>query len=136
MNRVVHFEIQAADPERAAKFYRELFGWDIKEWVVPGTDMPEENRYWLVSTGSEDEPGINGGMLFRRGPGPVEGQAVNAYVCTIDVASVDASVKKAVKAGAAVAVPKMPIKGVGWLAYCKDPEGNIFGMMEDDSDAG
>ena len=29
MNRVVHFEIQAEKPERAAKFYREVFGWII-----------------------------------------------------------------------------------------------------------
>jgi hypothetical protein len=30
----------------------------------------------------------------------------------------------------------MPIKGVGWLAYCKDPAGNIFGVMADDPTAG
>lgn len=136
MNRVIHFEIHAADPERAAQFYRDLFGWDIKEWVVPGVEMPKENRYWLVTTGSAGEPGINGGLLFRRGAGPVEGQAVNAYVCTVGVASVDESVRKAVGAGASVALPKMPIKGVGWLAYCKDPEGNLFGVMQDDQDAG
>ena len=27
MARVVHFEIHAADPERAAKFYQSVFGW-------------------------------------------------------------------------------------------------------------
>ena len=136
MNRVIHFEIHAADPERAAQFYRDVFGWDIKEWVVPGVEMPKENRYWLVTTGSAGEPGINGGLLFRRGAAPVEGQAVNAYVCTVGVASVDESVRKAVGAGASVALPKMPIKGVGWLAYCKDTEGNLFGMMQDDQSAG
>jgi predicted enzyme related to lactoylglutathione lyase len=26
----------------------------------------------------------------------------------------------------------MPVPGVGWLAYCKDPEGNIFGVMQND----
>lgn len=136
MNRVIHFEIHAADPERAAQFYRDVFGWDIKEWVVPGVEMPKENRYWLVTTGSAGEPGIDGGLLFRRGAGPVEGQAVNAYVCTVGVASVDESVRTAVGAGASVALPKMPIKGVGWLAYCKDPEGNLFGVMQDDQNAG
>lgn len=136
MNRVIHFEIHAADPERAAKFYGEVFGWDIKEWVVPGVEMPEENRYWLVTTGSEREAGINGGILVRRGAAPAEGQAVNAYVCTIGVASVDECVARALAAGATVALPKMPIKGVGWLAYCKDTEGNIFGMMQDDKNAG
>ena len=136
MKRVIHFEIHAAKPERAATFYKEVLGWDIKEWVVPGVEMPEENRYWLVTTGSEKEAGINGGILVRRGPAPAEGQAVNAYICTIGVASVDQSVAKALAAGATVALPKMPIKGVGWLAYCKDTEGNIFGVMQDDNNAG
>ncbi len=60
MNRVIQFEIHAAVPERAAQFYREVFGWDINKWVVPGVEMPKENRYWLVTTGPQEEPGING----------------------------------------------------------------------------
>ena len=136
MNRVVHFEIQAADPERAAAFYRGVFGWDIKEWIIPGVKIPNENRYWLVTTGSTEEPGINGGLLFRRGPAPMEGQSVNAFVCTIAVPFIDYYLSKALKAGATVAVPKMSIKGVGWLAYIKDTEGNIVGLMQDDLSAG
>lgn len=135
MNRVIHFEIHAADPERAAKFYRAVFGWDVNEWVVPGVEVPNENRYWLAMTGPENERGINGGILFRRGPSPAEGQPVNAYVCTIGVTSLDESVAKALAAEAALALPKMPIKGVGWLAYCKDTEGNIFGLMQEDVSA-
>ena len=42
------------------------------------------------------------------------------------------SLAKATSLGAVIAVPKMPIPGVGWLAYAKDPEGNIFGMMQPD----
>ena len=136
MNRVIHFEIHAADPERAAQFYRHVFGWDIKEWVIPGVEIQNENRYWLVTTGPEAEPGIDGGILFRRGSAPADEQPVNAYVCTIGVPSVDDAVAKALAAGATLAVPKMPIKGVGWLAYCKDTEGNIIGMMQDDKSAG
>jgi predicted enzyme related to lactoylglutathione lyase len=135
MNRVVHFEIHAINPEQAAKFYRNVFGWEIKEWIVPGVQIPEENRYWMVTTGSENKAGINGGMVVRRGPAPAEGQAVNAYVCTIEVASIDEFIEKAVSAGAVITIPKMPIKGVGWLAYCKDPDGNIFGMMQNDENA-
>jgi len=136
MNRVIHFEIHAADPERAAGFYRDVLGWAIKEWTIPGVELPKENRYWLVTTGAEPEPGINGGMLIRRGAAPVAGQAVNAYICTVGVASLEESLAKAVAAGGAIVLPKMPIKGVGWLAYCADPEGNIFGMMQDDKAAG
>ena len=136
MNRVIHFEIQAADPERAAAFYRGVFGWDIKEWIVPGVEIPSENRYWLVSTGPAAESGIDGGILLRRGPAPADGQPVNAFVCTIAVPSVDDFLAKALAAGATVAAPKMPIKGVGWLAYFKDTEGNIVGIMHDDKNAG
>ena len=132
MNRVIHFEIHAADPERAARFYREVFGWDVKEWVVPGGQISDENRYWVATTGPEGEAGINGGILFRRGAPPTDGQPVNAYICTIGVASIDESVQKALTAGAGLAVPKMPIKGVGWLSYCKDTEGNLFGLMQED----
>ncbi len=136
MNRVVHFEIHAADPERTSKFYSDIFGWDIKEWVIPEVEMPPENRYWVVHTGNEKEAGINGGMVIRRGAAPVDGQAVNAYVCTMDVPAVDEYINKVLKKGGSIALPKMAIKGVGWLAYCKDPEGNIFGMLQSDEKAG
>ena len=76
MPRVIHFEIPTDDPERAAKFYRNVFGWEIQKW-----DGPVE--YWLVTTGDEDQPGINGGLMRR--PAGERASAVN----TIDVTSVD-----------------------------------------------
>jgi predicted enzyme related to lactoylglutathione lyase len=42
---------------------------------------------------------------------------------------------KSGKLGGTVALPKMPVPGVGWLAYAKDTEGNIFGMMQSDPGA-
>lgn len=141
MLRVVHFEIHASEPERAAKFYSEVFGWEIKEWKF-ADPMPEENRYWMVMTeiGSEGDkgkwPGINGGIVIRRGPQPTEGTTPNAYVCTIDVPSVDEYLKKITDAGGKIALPKMPIPSIGWLAYGIDTEGNIFGIMQDDKTAG
>lgn len=135
MNRIIHFEIHAGNPERAVKFYHDVFGWEIHEWVFPGIRMQDENRYWLVTTGPETDPGINGGIVFRRGPAPFEGQAVNAYVCTVGVEDLDASVNKVLKSGGILALPRMPVQGIGWLAYCKDTEGNIFGMMQEDPNA-
>jgi hypothetical protein len=128
MERVVHFEVHAENPERAAKFYADAFGWEIKKW-----DGPVE--YWLVTTGPEGTMGINGGILRRKGTAPTKGQAVNAYVCTLGVTSLDESITKATAAGATMALPKMPIPGMGWLAYCKDTEGNLFGMMQSDMSA-
>ena len=126
MPRVSHFEIHADDPERAIRFYSDLFGWEFQKWDGP---MP----YWLIKTGPDSEPGINGGLVKRMGPGPADGQPVNAYVCTTGVASVDESVATALASGGTVALPKMPVPGVGWLAYVKDPEGNILGMMQRDA---
>jgi predicted enzyme related to lactoylglutathione lyase len=74
MNRIIHFEIHAGNPERAVKFYRDVFGWEINEWVMPGVQMKEEDRYWLVTTGPVTESGINGGIVSRQGPAPVDGQ--------------------------------------------------------------
>jgi uncharacterized protein len=126
MNRVVHFEIHAENPSRAVEFYKSLFGWEFTKW-----DGPME--YWLVKTGPDGQPGINGGLVKRHGV--IDGTSVIAYVCTVDVASVDATLKKVTALGGAVALPKMPIPGVGWLAYGKDTEGNIFGFMQSDTKA-
>ena len=128
MNRVVHFEIHAKDLDKAQKFYQEVFGWDIKDMG------PQMGNYRLVSTGT-DVPGsrytgINGGITPRMGDAPVGGEPVNAFVCTIEVESIDEILVKIEKAGGTVAMHKMDVPGVGWLAYRKDPEGNIFGVLE------
>ena len=128
MNRVVHFEIHAKDLDKIQKFYEEVFGWDIK-------DMGEKmGNYRLITTGNEKPnqgwPGINGGMNSRQGDLPKEGQPINAYVCTVSVKNIDRVLEKIEKAGGTVATEKMEVPGVGMLAYRKDPEGNIFGVLE------
>ncbi len=126
MPRVIHFEIHADTPDRAIKFYQGLFGWEFTKWEGP-------QPYWLVKTGPDGQPGINGGLIPRQCP--VDGQSVIAYVCTIDTPALDEFIKKAQAGGGTLVVPKMPIPGIGWLAYCKDTEGNIFGMMQADPNA-
>src|SRR5437868_667680 len=98
-----------------------------------GTVGPAD--YWLVNTGPTGQPGINGGLLRRHGPPPAEAQPVNSYVCTVDVPNVDEYFAKALSAGGTAALAKMPVPGVGWLAYVKDTEGNIIGMMQMDATA-
>jgi predicted enzyme related to lactoylglutathione lyase len=124
MSRVVHFEIHAENLERAVNFYTGLFGWTFQKWG----DQP----YWVIVTGPDGTPGINGGLMKRLGPAPADAEAVNAFVCSVQVASVDESVTKAIAAGGTVALPKMPIPTVGWLAYVKDTEGNILGLFQPD----
>jgi predicted enzyme related to lactoylglutathione lyase len=126
--RPIHFEIHASDPERVQAFHRTLFGWQFQAWNGPV-------EYWVITTGDAAQPGINGGMVRRRGPAPEEGQAVNAFVCTVDVADLDATLRALSGAGGTLALPKMAVPGVGWLAYVKDPDGNLCGLMQADSAA-
>jgi predicted enzyme related to lactoylglutathione lyase len=121
MGRVVHFELPADDPERAIKFYEQAFGWSFQKWEGP-------MEYWLVSTGPEDEPGIDGGLARREDPD-------TGTENTIDVESVDDVIERVVTNGGKVLRPKGAVPGVGWLAYCEDTEGNRFGIMQSDPEA-
>lgn len=121
MSRVIHFEIPASDPERAANFYKKAFGWKIEKWPGP-------MDYWLVTTGTEGTPGINGGMLRKQAP-------TVATTNTIGVESVDGAVAAVQSAGGKLVMPKTPIPTIGYFAYCEDPEGNLFGVMQPDQNA-
>jgi predicted enzyme related to lactoylglutathione lyase len=124
MSRVIHFEIHASDPEALIDFYAALLGWTFVK--------QETMDYWLIETGRADQPGINGGLVRRPVAGPAESQAVNAFICTVEVDSLDKTLATNSRLGGLVALPKMPVPGVGWLAYVKDPDGNILGLLEPD----
>jgi predicted enzyme related to lactoylglutathione lyase len=128
MPRPVHFEIHAADFERVKAFYTALFGWRFTKPPQPGIEF--------ITTGSEG-PGIDGSLIPRMGPNPDprEPTPVIGYICTHDVDDVDATVAKALSLGGMQALPKMAIPGIGWLAYVKDTESNIFGLMQRDEAA-
>jgi predicted enzyme related to lactoylglutathione lyase len=120
MARVIHFEIPMNDPDRAVAFYQKVFGWKIEKWAGP-------MEYWMVYTGDEKQPGINGGMMKRGN--------VTTTTNTLGVDSVDASIASVTKAGGKLIMPKTPIPGVGYFAYCEDTEGNLFGLMQADASA-
>ena len=122
MGRVTHFEIHADDPERASLFYSSVFGWKITKWEGAWD-------YWLVDTG-EGIPGIDGGIVPRRGERPPDDNACSAFVCTISVDSLDHTMAAVEANGGKIVVPKVEIPNVGWLAYGHDTEANVFGMME------
>ncbi len=116
MSRVVHFEVNADNPERAVKFFSDVFGWQINKW-----DGPMD--YWLVKTGEADRLGIDGAIMKRTEPGaPV--------INTIGVENLDESLEKVTASGGSVVAPKMEIPGIGFFAYIKDTEGNTFGVLQ------
>jgi uncharacterized protein len=127
MSRVVHFEIHATTPPVLIEFYSTLFGWTFQQWG--------NMKYWVIDTGKKTEPGIDGGLVPRRGPAPSPAQPVGSFVCTVQVDGLDAVIAKAVSLGGAIALPKMPVPTVGWLAYVKDPDGNLLGLMQPDPQA-
>ena len=115
MPRPIHFEIHAADLDRAQRFYETMFG-----WTFTGV---EGSTFRLIQTG--EGPGIDGGMIQRRGPPPRGGEPIGSWVCTVDVADVDACVARAEASGGALAAQDGD-PGIGWLAYIKDSEGNSW----------
>jgi predicted enzyme related to lactoylglutathione lyase len=121
MPRVIHFEIPADDPERAGRFYRKVFDWKIEKWGGPVD-------YWLVTTGEDKELGINGAIMSKSGH-------VIVTTNTVDVASFEDAVKRIKAAGGKVLMPKTAVPGVGYMTYCKDTEGNVFGIMQNDLNA-
>lgn len=120
MPRVCHFEIPSGDPDKAIAFYSNVFGWKFDKWEGPV-------EYWMVTTG-DGEGGINGGLMRREDPAQ---PATNV----IDVPSVDEYVARITDAGGEIVVPKMAVPGVGWLAYFKDTDGIITGIMQPDEAA-
>ncbi len=121
MGRVIHFDLPAADPERAMAFYKAVFGWNFEKWAGPVD-------YWLANTGTLTLPGINGGI--QRG-----NDKIKCTTNTLAVGALDEAIAAVAKAGGKQIVPRMPIPGAGYLAYCEDTEGNTFGMMQIDNNA-
>lgn len=117
MSRIIHFEIPSADPDIARDFYNKVFGWEMTQWA----DQP----YWLCNTGDKSKPGIDGAIIKKRGP---DHHVVN----TIEVDNLDNSIRTIEEHGGVIVVPRMPIPGIGWVAYFKDPDQNILGVMESD----
>ena len=120
MPRVIHFEINVDNPDRATKFYSSTFGWKIEK--------AGPMDYWLITTGPDNQPGINGAIMKRADPSATT-------VNTIGVPSVDEFMAKVTKKGGKILTPKTPIPGIGYFCYCQDTEGNTFGIMQDDPSA-
>jgi len=130
VSRVVHFEIQADDVERAKTFYTAVF-----EWAFEDYSQFTGSTYWGVVTGPDDQPGINGGLLQRPAPAPAVGQGTNGFVCTMEVEDYDAMERRILDAGGQVALPKSALPGMAWQGYYLDTEGNTFGIHQPDTEA-
>ena len=114
MPRVIGFELNSQEPEKAADFYSNVFGWEVAE---PQWD------YWGVTTGNNDVPGINGGIA--RGPNDFP----HGARIQIEVDSIDDAIRKSKNNGAVIVRDKMEFDHF-YLAYLIDPVGLGFGLIQ------
>ena len=115
MPRVVHFEVPTTDAVGSRKFYENVFGWKFTKYG--------EMDYWLIDTGEQTTPGINGGL----------GGAANEMkgtVNTVGVGDIDATLREVLSNGGQIIMPKDEIPGVGLLAYVQEPGGVVFGVIQ------
>ncbi|HEX9269500.1 MAG TPA: VOC family protein [Candidatus Limnocylindria bacterium] len=121
MGRVTHFEITADDPDRAAAFYKKAFGWEFNDYGGPF-------KYLLATTGKKDEVGIDGAVMGRS-------DHKQAVINTIGVDKWETGAQAVKDAGGEVITAKDAVPGQGYFAYCRDTEGNVFGIFESDEKA-
>jgi predicted enzyme related to lactoylglutathione lyase len=118
-HNIAHFDIAADDVERARRFYERVFGWRFEAWGPPD--------FYMVHTGTDDDPGIHGSVSKRHEP--VVGRGRTGFECTISVGDL-AAIKAAIIAnGGTIVFGEYEIVGVGRMIKFEDTEGNVACAM-------
>lgn len=110
-------DLSTPDPEKAASFYRAVFGWKTE-----GGDANESGYLHIVN----GEHHI-GGIPPERHRNP---NAPPHWLIYFHSDDTDASTKKAVELGARVLVPPMTMEQVGRWSVVADPQGAIFALFQ------
>ena len=118
-NNLASFAIHADDVQRCRSFYEAVFGWRFEPWGPPD--------FYLVHTGDEGKPGVQGLLHKRQEPRGVGGP--NCFECSIAVDDLDAVTLAIAKHGGRIIMEKAPIPTVGTLTKFEDTEGNVLGAM-------
>jgi hypothetical protein len=120
MSRITHFEIPTENPEVSMAFYNNVFNWTFQQFG--------QNNYWLATTGSSDEPGINGAIMKKRDP-------KQPMTNSISVENIDAVIIAIEENGGKIVVPKTAVSNIGYMAFFTDPDQNILGLWQDNHEA-
>ncbi|WP_159884151.1 VOC family protein [Paenibacillus puerhi] len=114
MGRVIGFELNSQDPERASAFYSKVFGWKVAEpnW-----------GYHPVTTGASDQLGIDGGI--SKGPHDYP----HGTRLQIEVDDMDEAIRHSLESGGQMVRDKMEFDHF-YLAYLVDPVGIGFGLIQ------
>ena len=121
MDKVVHFEIPFDKKDRATKFYKDIFGWDLNDIPDMGYVMvhaAQTDKDNMVT----DKGAINGGLFQRN-------DEAKAPIVVIQVDSIDKTIIKVKESGGTLVTPKQPIPN-GSYARVADSEGNVIGIID------
>jgi predicted enzyme related to lactoylglutathione lyase len=122
----IHFEIPISNPEKCLKFYENSFGWQFSRFG--------EMDYWLTRAGEDEEEGIAGAMIKKKGGEIAEkidaaDKAINTVI-TLNTDDLEAVIEKINQNGGQVMTEIMTIPEVGRHIYFQDLDGNLLGIMQ------
>lgn len=122
MDPIVHFEIPAADVDRAKAFYEKVFHWKVN--FVPGMN------YNIVHTTEVDEKmmplksgAINGGMFKRS-------EKLEHPLLIIEVKDIHEAIRQVREHGGMLLKEVQQVGDMGLVAYFKDTESNVLGLWQ------
>jgi len=116
-NPFVHVELNSPDPERAKKFYSQLFDWKLEEISNPA--VPDD-AYTIIKVGE----GTGGGIMKQVPHGP------SGWLAYVLVDDIHAATQKAKSLGAKIMKDVTEVPGMGWLSFIEDPTGAVLGLWK------
>lgn len=111
-------ELLTGDPQAAAGFYGQLFGWKFDEMNMGG-----EGVYRVAKVGDTAVGGIMKTPAAATGMPPM-------WCAYVTVADIDATLKQAAALGGKVVAPVMEVPNVGRFAVIADPQGATINLMQ------
>jgi uncharacterized protein len=118
LNKVINFHLPADDVERAAAFYKKVFGWEFAPF--PNSPIP----YFTIEAEAAGGggAGIPVAITSRQ-------EIVKVPVPTIEVEHIDQAMTDiAVSGGQQGRVSDLP--GLGRFGYAIDSEGNVIALLQ------
>lgn len=114
--QMVHVEIPTDDTGKSKDFWGGLFGWEFESYPGP-------SEYHMARLGETQGVGITNMEPGKRG--------LRTY---LDVDDINSSAGRVKELGGEASDP-MPVPSMGWFSVCKDPDGNEFGLWQNDPEA-